>query len=218
MQWKKATKTTLLFWPLPKAFMESEAGVTNAKAALEICSGKGAGDIDPKRIYSAGHSSAATLSLLLAAREPRLAGCIAYAPATNLEKRLPAQAVQVFSSKLPGFKQFLTASSPITNAAKITCPVFVFHAADDSNVPVTETEAFVQALKKTNKNVTFYKAKSGDHYESMMDEGIPLGIKVDQESAGEMRKNRYVKKRRLRLNGTAVNRWISYRSIDNDGF
>lgn len=158
-----------------KAFMDADAGATNAKAALDYALAN-VPNIDPKRIFSAGHSSAGTLSLLEAAREPRLAGCIAYAPATDLEKRIPAPAVTVFSKALPGFKQFLQKSSPIKNVAKITCPVLLFHAADDSNVPIAQTEAFAKALQKTNKNVTFFKAKAGGHFDSMIAEGIPMGI------------------------------------------
>ena len=167
-----------------KAFMDSDAGVANAKAALDYALAN-VPNIDPKRIFSAGHSSAATLSLQVAAREPRLAGCIAYAPVTDLEKRIPAPAVTVFSKSFPGFKRFLQNFSPLRNVAKITCPVLLFHAADDSNVPIAQTEAFAKALQKTNKNVTFLKAKSGGHFDSMIAEGIPMGI-TGSENPGEI--------------------------------
>src|SRR5258708_698363 len=44
----------------PKAFMDSDAGATNARAALDYALAN-VPNIDPKRIFSAGHSSAATL-------------------------------------------------------------------------------------------------------------------------------------------------------------
>jgi dienelactone hydrolase len=163
-----------------KAFKESEAGVANAKAALDYALAK-VPSIDPKRIYTAGHSSAATVSLVVAAKEPRIAGCIAYAPATNFGQRIPAPLVNALAAKIPDYKQFLQANSPLNNAPKIGCPVFLFHAADDSNVPVAQSENFIRVLKKTNMNVTFFKAKTGDHFDGMMAQGIPLAIKWIKE-------------------------------------
>src|SRR5262249_16113791 len=110
------------------------------------------------------------------AKEPRIAGCIAYAPATNFGQRIPAALVNALAAKIPNYKQFLLANSPLNNAPKISCRVFLFHAADDSSIPVAQSENFSRVLKKTNMNVTFFQAKTGDHFDGMIAQGISLAI------------------------------------------
>src|SRR5262245_14545591 len=65
-----------------KAFKDSRAGLVNGRNALEYLLAK-VPEVDPARIYTAGHSSAASHALLFAAHEPRLAGAMAYAPAPD---------------------------------------------------------------------------------------------------------------------------------------
>ena len=71
-------------------------------------------EVDPARIYAAGHSSAATHALLLAEHEPRLAGVIAYAPAIDVPKRF-GPLLPIFRFLLPGLVDFVTQSSPHTH-------------------------------------------------------------------------------------------------------
>ncbi|MBL8852320.1 MAG: prolyl oligopeptidase family serine peptidase [Planctomycetaceae bacterium] len=157
-------------------FRRARAGVINGRNALDYVL-KTLPQVDPQRIFSAGHSSAATHSLLLAAHEPRLRGCLAYAPATDVEERLKEMTDQPgVSFVFPGVEDFVHQSSPKTHAARINCPVFLFHARDDSNEPFETTEAFAGLLQSSGKNCTFSIAESGDHYNSMIEEGIPRGI------------------------------------------
>lgn len=57
-------------------FRRAEAGLFDTRKALDYALAR-VPAIDPKRIYTAGHSSAGTLSLLVAQHEPRIAACIA---------------------------------------------------------------------------------------------------------------------------------------------
>jgi dienelactone hydrolase len=158
------------------AFKNAEAGVANARAALDYSLAR-VPALDSRRVYTAGHSSAATLSLVVAERDARIQGCIAYAPVTNVLQRTPAQLVNVFSSVVPGFREYLEEYSPHTHVDRLRCPTFLFHAEDDSNVPIQQTAEFAASLKMTNAHVTFLRAKHGDHYESMIHEGIPEAIR-----------------------------------------
>jgi dipeptidyl aminopeptidase/acylaminoacyl peptidase len=158
-----------------KEFKAADAGVANTRAAIDYVLAK-MPFVDPNRLYTAGHSSAATLSLLAAANDPRINGCIAYAPCTDVEKRL-GEASGALGGAIFGFRSFVTHSSPKNNTATLKCPVLLFHATDDSNVPVTETIAFAEQLKKTNPNVTLVRVPSGNHYDSMIQQGIPTGIR-----------------------------------------
>jgi dienelactone hydrolase len=158
-----------------KAFMNADSGMVNARMAIDYALARVPG-IDPKRLYSAGHSSAATVSLLLAERDPRIAACIAYAPVTNISERLGDRRIGIFSNAVPGFADFITRDSPDNNAFSLTCPVFLFHADDDSNVPTSQVSDFADQLKATNEHVTFSRVPTGDHYDSMINQGIPQGI------------------------------------------
>jgi dipeptidyl aminopeptidase/acylaminoacyl peptidase len=73
--------------------------------------------------------------------------------------------------------QALVARSWLKNNTKtLNWPVFLFHADDDSNVSVTRPLAFAAQLKRTNPKVTLVRVPTGNHYESMIREGIPAGI------------------------------------------
>ncbi|WP_309714279.1 prolyl oligopeptidase family serine peptidase [Armatimonas sp.] len=156
------------------AFIASNGGVNNAKTAITYALNRLR--VDPKRIVVAGHSSAATLALQVAAADPRVTACIAYAPCTDLEARL-GDGLPLLEALNPGAKPFYKSMSPKNTVAKLHCPVFLFHARDDSNVPFAESESFAQTLKQAGGKVTFVAADSGDHYDSMIQQGIPAAQK-----------------------------------------
>jgi len=157
-----------------KAFKDSEGGVNDAKIALDYAFAKLS--IDKKRVYTAGHSSAATLSMQVAARDPRITGCVAYAPVTDIPKRLGDALLANLDSKIGGFSSFIKDVSPSNNVDKLKCRTFIFQAEDDGNVPIADTERFVEALKKSNQDVTFKRVPTGGHYDAMIREGIADAI------------------------------------------
>jgi dipeptidyl aminopeptidase/acylaminoacyl peptidase len=175
---KKAPKSALLKGA--REFRAAQAGLANAKATLDFILAK-VPNIDPDRIYVAGHSSAATLALLLAEHEPRIKACAAYAPVTDVEAWL-APFIPELESALPGYRKFLSFSSPSTNADMLKCPVFLFHAEDDPKVPIRQCTDFAELLKKTNPHVTLVTTPTGNHHTSMIREGIPKGIKWFQQT------------------------------------
>jgi dipeptidyl aminopeptidase/acylaminoacyl peptidase len=157
-----------------KQFMAAQAGLADARDALDYALAK-VPAIDPERIYTAGHSSAATLSLLVAAHDPRIKACVAYAPCTDVPGRV-AKLLPQLERSVPGVTEFAKDSSPRTHVAKLRCPVFLFHANDDNNVPVSESVSFEEELKRTNSNVTLVRTARGGHHDSMIREGIPSAI------------------------------------------
>ncbi|BCX47742.1 aminopeptidase acylaminoacyl-peptidase-like protein [Haloferula helveola] len=159
-----------------EAFRDACAGVVNGRNALEYVF-KRMPEVDTTRIYSAGHSSAGTLSLLFGAHEPRLAGSIAYAPAADVVDRLQELIdTPLVNSAFPQVKHFAKRSSPMTHVAEFSRPVFLFHAEDDENVPAEKTEEFASALKAAGADVTLRISEEGGHYVPMITEGIPAGI------------------------------------------
>ena len=162
-----------------QAFMAAEGGTVNGRNALEFVL-QDLPQVNPRRIFVAGHSSAGTVALCMAAVEPRLAGCIAYAACADPEERLR----DALLSNGPGYDrlmQFLAKVSPMKHARDIKCPVMIFHARDDSNVPYSEASVYVEILKLAGIQTDFVTAASGDHYQPMIDEGIPAAIRWIQQ-------------------------------------
>ncbi|MCB1229548.1 MAG: DUF4190 domain-containing protein [Verrucomicrobiae bacterium] len=158
------------------AFKAAGAGVVNGRDALELVLAR-LPEVDPARIYSAGHSSAATLSLLLGAHEPRLAGSLAYAPATDLEAHF-GDLLTGFQSAIlfPDLRRFARDSSPVSHLDTLDRPVFLFFADDDRLVSPASAKAFTDRIQAINPGVTVKTVERGGHYQSMIGEGIPAGI------------------------------------------
>ena len=156
-------------------FRAACGGVVNARNALEYILAK-VPEANPSRLYCAGHSSAGNVSLLFAAHEPRIRACVAYCPAADVEAEL-AEIINTPGSNLllPKIDEFLKQSNPMTHAAKFGCPVYLFHARDDSNTPFINTERLAMEMQKHQVNVTFVPVDSGGHYASMI-EAIPNAI------------------------------------------
>ncbi len=159
-----------------RQFIAAKAGVVNGRNALEFVLAK-LPQVNPKMIFTAGHSSAATVSLLMAANEERLAGAIAYAPITDLNIRLKEIASdRSVRSILPGITAYLRTGSPVTYVDRYKCPLFVFQARDDDNEPFQNTEKFVNQLNAKSAKVDFATINSGGHYDAMIHSGIPQAI------------------------------------------
>ncbi len=158
-----------------QAFADAHFGLTDSQAALNYAL-KHIPAVDSKRCYTAGHSSAGTVSLLFAEHEPRLAGCIAYAPAADAEYQIAHQNPKVYEQlcdRIDNYAARLHRASPSASPATLRCPAFIFHADDDSIVNTGEVQRFVAALKQTNSSVTYITVPTGDHYDSMIQQGIP---------------------------------------------
>ena len=155
-------------------FQQAHAGLDNAKAALDYALEQ-VPEIDPDRLYAVGHSSAATLALLVASQEPRIDACVAFAPVTNVYGRLQ-KAIPELDKAMPGFEKFIRWSSPNTHVKELTCPLLLFHAKDDNAVKIDESTTLAEQLKATNPNVKLITVPTGGHYESMLNLGIPQAI------------------------------------------
>ncbi len=157
-----------------KRFTKAEGGVANARDALDYALAR-VPSIDPERIYTSGHSSAATLSLQFAANDDRVKGCVAFAPRSDLEGGLK-ELVPDLEPHIPGFGKWLKDHCPLRQVAELECPVFLFQAADDQVIPMAETRAFAKALGKTNDAVELVTVEAGGHYDPMIDPGLPKAI------------------------------------------
>ena len=155
-------------------FMKAKFGVSDGLAALDATLAKYP-QIDPKRLYVAGHSSAATLAVQLAAASERFKGCVAFAPIADVGERLK-DVLPSLDRAIPGFADAIRSASPASRVDTIQCPVFLFHAEDDTNVPTASVAAFKDALTAHHKSVDYVSVASGEHYNSMIQQGIPKAI------------------------------------------
>ncbi|HWE37571.1 MAG TPA: prolyl oligopeptidase family serine peptidase [Isosphaeraceae bacterium] len=157
-----------------RKFQAAEAGLVNARLALGYLSAR-VPQVDPDRLFAAGHSSAATMALLFASREPRLKGCIAFAPAIDMEAKYGAELFQI-DAAIPGVRDFVARYSPRNNESTLGCPVLFFCAEDDPVTPVADCREAVARLEAMGKPATLLTVPDGGHYRPMVETGIPRAI------------------------------------------
>ena len=63
----------------------------------------------------------------------------------------------------PDMREFLNQISPLTNAHKITKPLFVIQGLNDPRVPVSEAEQIVKAVRKNKVDVWYLLAEDEGH-------------------------------------------------------
>ncbi len=156
------------------AFLNAQAGLINARVAIEYAATQ-VPSIDPKRLFTVGHSSAGTVALLVAENEPRIAGCVAFAPAVDVKANFPPEAQQAIAQIVPGADQFFTRFNPRVNESKIACPLFLFYANDDARF-ASQVRELGARLQASGKQVTVSSVTSGGHYDSMINVGVPRAI------------------------------------------
>jgi dienelactone hydrolase/DNA-directed RNA polymerase subunit RPC12/RpoP len=156
-------------------FLRARAGLVNGKIAKEFLNRR-VPEVDPDRLYVAGHSSAASFALLFAEHDRDIKGCVAYAPAVDLREHLGRRGPGVRNR---GFEDLITRCSPHAEESRLNCPVFLFQSRKDRFVLPAESEGLAERLASQNKPVTL-KLVDGDekdpHYEPMIKQGIPAGI------------------------------------------
>jgi len=155
-------------------FMRADGGLANARLAINYVLTK-VPQVDPNRLYAAGHSSAGTMALDLAAADTRIRAVAAYAPATDVVGYW-GNHLDDLNRAVPGSAALASRVSPLRHVRQFNCPVFIFHADDDRTVPNGEVQRFVDEMESAGKSIEFRRAPSGGHYNSMIREGIPRGI------------------------------------------
>ncbi|HSZ57090.1 MAG TPA: prolyl oligopeptidase family serine peptidase [Tepidisphaeraceae bacterium] len=162
-----------------RTFMKADGGLINGKIAIDYVLQK-VPEVDPDQLFACGHSSAADIALNLALGDSRIHACCAYAPRTDVEAWWNDPKLE---QRVPGFNAFATQKSPLRHVDAFNCPVYLFHADDDSVVPLDDNQVFADAMKAAGKQITFQRVPKGGHTDSMIQQGIPGGIKF-MESNG----------------------------------
>ena len=164
-----------------KAFKTSNGGLRNAQQAMEYVLANIPG-VNPDKIYVAGHSSAANVAIHVATNDPRIKACAAFAPAGDVVSRLSGY-MELLERASPGERDFLSRTSPINEIVRVKCPIMLFHAQDDDNIPISDHEALA-AKVGGRTDILNVVVPHGGHYNSMIKEGIPQAIKWFKGEAG----------------------------------
>jgi dipeptidyl aminopeptidase/acylaminoacyl peptidase len=157
------------------AFLAARAGLTNAEIALTWLTSQ-VPEVDPGRIYAAGHSSAATMALLLTEHDPRVKACAAFAPVVDLTARFNGAQQALLRRVIPGVDAFFTTFNPKTHSGRLKVPVFLFVARDDDPAFIQGTEALADELQARGQSVTLETVPAGGHYDPMIRQGVPRAI------------------------------------------
>ena len=135
-----------------KAYKASDAGVLNAKLAIDYAVAR-LPQIDPDAMYTAGAGAGGTTSLMVAATDKRIKAAIAYSPITDVSKQY-GSLVETISKAVPGYKDFIDRSSPHRNIEKMNKPIFIFHDDRSTKTSLEDTTNFVELVKKNNSSIS----------------------------------------------------------------
>lgn len=129
-------------------------------------------DLDPRRVVVAGGSYGGYMSLAVATHHAdRIAGAIDVVGishfVTFLEStesyRRDLRRVEYGDERDPAMRDFLHRISPLTNAQRITQPLFVVQGANDPRVPVGEAEQIVAKAEANGTPVWYLRAANEGH-------------------------------------------------------
>jgi dipeptidyl aminopeptidase/acylaminoacyl peptidase len=133
-------------------------------------------DLDPKRVVVAGGSYGGYMALAVAATYPeRIAGAIDVVGishfVTFLEStesyRRDLRRVEYGDERDPAMRAFLHQISPLTNAHRITRPLFVVQGRNDPRVPMAEAEQIVAKVRantaQAGGGVWYMRAENEGH-------------------------------------------------------
>ena len=151
-------------------FNRSRGGLDDVLAALDFL--KKQPEVDPKSIFLAGHSSAASLVLRVAQVSDVPRAVAVFAPASDWTEFFKNRLEKVSDET----RRFLEDSSALTHAGETKCPVLLTHGTADRIVPVSQSERLARRLKDAKKVYEFVAIPDGDHYYAMLRAGIPLSL------------------------------------------
>jgi dipeptidyl aminopeptidase/acylaminoacyl peptidase len=129
-------------------------------------------DLDADRVLVTGGSYGGYMALAVATKYgDRIRGAIDIVGISNfvsfLERtedyRRDLRRVEYGDERDPKMREFLLKISPLTNADKITKPLFVIHGKNDPRVPLNEAEQIVKTVRNNGVPVWYLMAKDEGH-------------------------------------------------------
>jgi len=128
--------------------------------------------LDPSRVMVSGGSYGGYMSLAVATHyADRIASAIDVVGISNFVSflqntesyRRDLRRVEYGDERDPAMHEFLIRISPLTNAARITKPLFVVQGKNDPRVPYTEAEQIVAKVRANGTRVWYLRAENEGH-------------------------------------------------------
>ncbi len=128
--------------------------------------------LDSSRVVVSGGSYGGYMSLAVATHyADRIAGAIDIVGISNFvtflqnteSYRRDLRRVEYGDERDPAMREFLHKISPLTNARRITKPLFVVQGKNDPRVPYTEAEQIVAKARENNTPVWYLRAENEGH-------------------------------------------------------
>ena len=129
-------------------------------------------DLDASRVMVAGGSYGGYMSLAVSVHyADRIAGAVDDVGISNFvtfltnteSYRRDLRRVEYGDERDPAMREFLERISPLTNAHKITKPLFVVQGKNDPRVPYTEAEQIVAKARANGTTVWYLRAENEGH-------------------------------------------------------
>jgi dipeptidyl aminopeptidase/acylaminoacyl peptidase len=129
-------------------------------------------DLDPDRIMVTGGSYGGHMTLAIATYYPdRIRCAVDLMGQSNLATfldhtsgyRQDLRRVEYGDERDPKMREFLNRIAPLTNASKITKPLFIVQGSNDPRVPLSEAQQMVQTVRQNGTPVWFLTAKDEGH-------------------------------------------------------
>lgn len=158
-------------------FRAAKSGLTNARVAMAYAKEK-ASFVDPRRFYTAGHSSAGTMALYVAEMDPQVKAVAAFMPAVDVRAWLGPQGINVIQQAeiVPNAGEYVTRISPSTYVDRLSQPVFLAYVGNDDPGITKSAEKFCQEMREKGKDITTLRIPTGEHYQSMIDDALPMAV------------------------------------------
>ncbi|MFT3785408.1 MAG: prolyl oligopeptidase family serine peptidase [Tepidisphaeraceae bacterium] len=158
-----------------RAFIAARGGLANAAAALDYATAR-LPEVDPAKVVAVGHSSAATVALLVARVDPRVRAVVAFAPRADVAQPINEQMMKSLENVIPGSNQVIHDISPVNFIDDLAKPTMLFVAQDDENINPAAVTKLAEQLRAKGRSPQLIVVPSGGHYEPMIAQGIATAI------------------------------------------
>ena len=133
------------FATMARRYVASKAGLINAKRALDFALARFP-EIDPDQLYSTGHSSGGKQALLLATHDKRIRGCVAFAPACQMDMGSTMTLARIGGPDATDVAREVSRSMPIAHAKITKKPVLLIYSANDRITRPREVLSYAKAV------------------------------------------------------------------------
>lgn len=130
---------------MTRRYVASKAGLVNAKRALSFALERFP-EIDADQLYTIGHSSGGKQALLLAAHDDRIRGCVAFAPACQMDFGSKMTVARIGGADGDLLSREVARSMPLVHAADTEVPMLLVYSKNDRVTRPQEVLTYAEAV------------------------------------------------------------------------